>query len=73
MTTTKLETIATHLEAKGLTTNLWTRGPEPRLYVKDGGRDLGWLGTHDDGTTGTCRGLTRRAGFIAGLVREALA
>lgn len=42
-----------------------------RLYLKRDGQEVGFLTVSDlTGGTGTCRGITRRAGFVSGLLRD---
>lgn len=60
--------ISRKLEAAGLMTKIWA-GSEIRIYVRDRGKDIGYLLESDDGSTGTCKHLTRRAGYVAGLLR----
>ena len=40
-----------------------------RVYVKYDGKDAGYLLPSDDGTTGTCGNVTRRAGALAEALR----
>ena len=42
-----------------------------RLYVRKDRQDYGYLVDGDDGSTGTCSGITRRQGTIATLLRDA--
>lgn len=45
-----------------------------RWYLTDdSGREAGYLVADDDGTTGACRCVTRRAGHVARILREASA
>jgi hypothetical protein len=54
------------LEAAGLNAKPW----KGRVYVTDGGgRELGYLERGDDGTEGTCKRITRRRGYVAGILR----
>lgn len=63
-----ITTIVEKLNAAGLTTKVW-EGRETRVYIKDGSRELGYVTEADDGGTGTCKNVTRRAGYIAGILR----
>lgn len=65
----EISEIVSKLENAGLTTKVW-EGRETRVYVKDRGRDLGYVTESDDGSTGTCKHLTRRAGHIAQILRR---
>lgn len=41
-----------------------------RVYVRDTkGQDMGYLVPGDDGSTGTCKNITRRAGSIKSALR----
>ena len=63
------------LKAAGYEAKAWGgtgTGREERIYVRQGGRDLGYLVTDDDGSTGTCRGV-KRSGDIARILRESSA
>lgn len=77
MTTTKLSMSekAEALRAAGLTVREWTGGTDDglyvRLYVSDRGKPLGFVSELDDGSTGSGRGLRRRAGYVMGILREA--
>ena len=42
-----------------------------RVYVKYDGKDAGYLVPSDDGSTGTCSNVTRRAGALAEALRKA--
>lgn len=68
MTLDQLESI---LSDTDLTVRRWDGDRTSRLYLKHNGRDLGYLVDGDDGTTGTCCGLSRRRGYVAGLIRDA--
>lgn len=66
------EKVIDRLEAEGIKVRHWDRGGNVRYYLKQGGRDLGYLVPGDDGSSGTCKGITKRQGYIADLVRSAL-
>lgn len=66
------EKVIDRLEAEGIKVRHWERGGHVRYYLKQGSRDLGYLVPGDDGSSGTCKGITKRQGYIAGLVRSAL-
>lgn len=71
-TTATTEAIINALETEGCSVKRWTgRNGTERLYIRHGGRDLGYISEGDDGTTGTCRGITRRAGWVASIIRNA--
>ena len=61
-----IDQLATVLSAAGYT----TRESRGRLYVRKDG-DYGYLVDGDDGSTGTCSGISRRQGTIASLIRDA--
>lgn len=65
----RLDIIAAALTAEGYTCKLW-KGQ--RLYVSLRGRQLGYVTTEDDGSTGTCRNV-QRSGDISAAIRAALA
>lgn len=59
------------LEDAGYTVKTW-EGRETRYYLVDSyGQDAGYLVDGDDGSTGTCRKVSRRAGYIKGILRGA--
>ena len=62
-----LSTLTDILSAAGYSTKE-SRG---RLYVRKDGQDYGYLVDGDDGSTGTCSGISRRQGTIASLIRDA--
>jgi hypothetical protein len=62
-----LSTITAALESAGFSCT--TRGD--RAYVAKGGDKYGYVVAGDDGSTGTCSGITRRAGTIAEILRNA--
>ena len=64
MTIDQLDTI---LSAAGYSTKI--KGS--RLYVSKDRQDYGYLVDGDNGSTGTCSGITRRQGTIASLIRDA--
>lgn len=61
------------LEADGYSISPWDgRSGGTRYYLTDSyGKDVGYLVDSDDGGTGTCRNVTRRAGHIASILRAA--
>ena len=65
----KIDMMKAKLEAEGLSVRIWD-GRELRLYIKQGDRELGYITEDDDGTTGTCKHVTRRQGYIAGILRR---
>jgi hypothetical protein len=66
------EKVIDRLEAEGIKVRHWERGGRVRYYLKQGSRDLGYLVPEDDGSSGTCKGIMKRQGYIAGLIRSAL-
>lgn len=62
-----LPAITAALESAGFTCT--TRGD--RAYVAKGGDKYGYVVAGDDGSTDTCSGITRRAGTIAEILRNA--
>ena len=48
-----------------------TRESRGKLYVSKDRQDYGYLVDGDNGSTGTCSGITRRQGTIASLIRDA--
>lgn len=63
------EEVISRLEAEGIKIRYWEKGGHVRYYLKQNGRDLGYLTPDDDGSTGSCKGITKRRGYIADLVR----
>jgi hypothetical protein len=59
------------LIADGYQIKIW-QGREKRYYLTDSyGQQVGYLTDDDDGSTGTCKNVTRRAGHVASLLRNA--
>lgn len=63
------EDVLDRLEAEGVKIRHWEKGSQVRYYLTQNGRDLGFLVPEDDGSTGTCKGITKRRGFIASILR----
>lgn len=65
--------IISTLEAAGYSVTKWDKGHTTRVYVNstpNGGKgQYGYLVSGDDGTTGTCQGITKRKGEIAATLR----
>jgi len=65
-----IEQIAKKLEEGGCTVKIWK---DKRVYVTstpNGGKaEFGYLVAGDDGGTGSCQGVTKRAGEIAAILR----
>ena len=60
------------LEAKGYSVKEWSKGGITRYYITDrNGRQMGYLIPGDDGSTGSCQGITARAGEIKAILRAA--
>ena len=62
-----IDQLSTILSAAGYS----TREIRGRLYVSKDRQDYGYLVDGDDGSTGTCSGISRRQGTIASLIRDA--
>ena len=56
------------VQAAGFTVRKWA-GRETRYYLKYDGREAGYLLDSDDGSTGSCRHVTVRAGSVAKALR----
>ena len=68
MALTDLDAAAALLVTHGYTCKI--RGG--RVYLRIGGADVGYIEESDlGGSTGTCGHVTRRAGYVAGLLRNA--
>jgi len=57
--------------AKSLGFSTKVHAPSGRVYLKYDGKDAGYLLPTDDGGTGTCGNVTRRAGALAEALRAA--
>jgi len=65
-----LQQIRSKLDLAGVTYRVWK---DVRVYVTstpNGGRgDYGYLAAGDDGSTGTCQGISKRKGEISAILR----
>lgn len=73
MSNVNIDSVVNVLNENGFFARPWTpsRGGKSRVYVKMNGQDIGYLSEDDfSGASGTCKAITRRSGFIAGLLRD---
>jgi hypothetical protein len=59
------------LEAAGYQIREWVGSTETRYYLRASGQDVGYLLASDDGSTGTVKHVTRRAGYVSKILRSA--
>ncbi len=68
-----IQDVVDTLNNNGFYAKAWfpRNGGSPRVYVKMDGKDIGYLVESDfAGQNGSCNGITRRKGFVAGLLRD---